>query len=687
MEGARNSDRTRWCHRVCKTWWHGGPHTSRLTKFHETDNDEEERSEDDGIGNIQEELGNEDDENQESSDTENENQEPNDYEDNETAETNERKQNANEQPIKLKPGQTIHYTCEDTHVPISATVIGRAGKAQGPLKNWYNIQYTSPNTMEGTQVSIDLGNVTNLKIDPQPNATRTMDSLEEMSNNSENENTEPDVLMTEGIDMTEAKIREMESWKQNNVYEEIRDDGQKCISTRWVCSLKKTPQGIQPKARLVARGFEEYNEAMQKDSPTCASESLRVMLTILANQGWRLHSMDIKTAFLQGQELDRNIYLKPPKEAKCPGVIWKLKKCVYGLADASLHWYKRVKSVMISNGGLTSSIEPSMFYWRDPTTAKMIGVLACHVDDFIWGGTQAFEQTIEQIRSTFKVGKEEDTIFQYCGINLNQVQNSIYLNQNRYAENITRIHIDQERAREKENDLTNDEMTLLRSKIGQLLWLAHQSRPDILFDVTVLASNVTKSKIKDLFTANKLINKAKSQKLSLKFQPLNSENKCHLLVFSDAALGNLPDGGSQGGYIIFLAEKEGKCIPIWWNSKRIRRIVRSTLAAETLAMAEGVDMAIFIASLLKELGYSKQGVPIVCVTDCKSLQEAIKSNKCVSEKRLRMEIGSIKELFTSGQIQDIEWCNTKTQLADCLTKCGVNGSELLKTLHQGILDY
>jgi len=328
-----------------------------------------------------------------------------------------------------------------------------------------------------------------------------------------------------------------------------------------------------------------------------------------------------------------------------------------------------------------------MFYWRDPTTAKMIGVLACHVDDFIWGGTQAFEQTIEQIRSTFKVGKEEDTIFQYCGINLNQVQNSIYLNQNRYAENITRIQIDQERAREKENDLTNDEMTLLRSKIGQLLWLAHQSRPDILFDVTVLASNVTKSKIKDLFTANKLINKAKSQKLSLKFQPLNSENQCHLLVFSDAALGNLPDGGSQGGYIIFLAEKEGKCIPIWWNSKRIRRIVRSTLAAETLAMAEGVDMAIFIASLLKELGYSKQGVPIVCVTDCKSLQEAIKSNKCVSEKRLRMEIGSIKELFTSGQIQDIEWCNTKTQLADCLTKCGVNGSELLKTLHQGILDY
>jgi len=41
------------------------------------------------------------------------------------------------------------------------------------------------------------------------------------------------------------------------VLKEVKDEGQKCISTRWVCILKETSDGVVPKARLVARGFEE----------------------------------------------------------------------------------------------------------------------------------------------------------------------------------------------------------------------------------------------------------------------------------------------------------------------------------------------------------------------------------------------------------------------------------------------
>ena len=40
---------------------------------------------------------------------------------------------------------------------------------------------------------------------------------------------------------------------------------------------------------------------------------------------------------------------------------------------------------------------------------------------------------------------------------------------------------------------------------------------------------------------------------------------------------------------------------ISWQSKRIKRIVRSSLAAETLALSDGVDHAIYLSVLLKEL--------------------------------------------------------------------------------------
>ncbi len=107
-----------------------------------------------------------------------------------------------------------------------------------------------------------------------------------------------------------------------------------------------------PKVRLVTRGFKEFNiDELQKDSPPCASEPLRLLLTIICQNKWQVHSMDIKSAFLQGMKLSRNIYVRPPPEAGSEGVLWKLKKCAYGLANASLYWYNKLKDIMLSTSG------------------------------------------------------------------------------------------------------------------------------------------------------------------------------------------------------------------------------------------------------------------------------------------------------------------------------------------------
>ena len=168
----------------------------------------------------------------------------------------------------------------------------------------------------------------------------------------------------------------------------------------------------------------------------------------------------------------------------------------------------------------------------------------------------------------------------------------------------------------------------MRCKVGQLLWLAHQSRPDLLFDVASVSNNINRATVQHVLEINKIIGKAKVTKSSLKFRNLGSKNELKLVVFSDASLGNMPNGGSQGGYLILLVGESGKFSPIWCNSKKIRRVVRSTLAAETLALAEGIDNGIFLCTLLAELVYGKSDpttFPIECYTDCKSLYEALKS--------------------------------------------------------------
>ena len=579
----------------------------------------------------------------------------------------------------IKRGQNVSYIDQNTREKCVVSVLGRAGKATGKNKYWYNVRYLQPDTHVGSELSIDLSKVENIEI---------LNTDLRENHNTQNEDNE-EIMIINNISMHDAKLAELESWRENNVFKEVPDNGQKCISTRWVCSVKTTTQGeLKHKARLVARGFEEIpNNEISTDSPTCASESLRLVLAIFAQNNWIPHSMDIKTAFLQGQNIERDIFIRPPKEAKCSGIVWHLQKCVYGLNDASLHWYRKVKCVMAETGGKVSKLDPSVFYWSDKT-GNLTGVLTCHVDDFIWGGASDFEKTvINHIREALKVGKENSVAFQYCGMNLVFDNDLICLDQNRYAENLSFINIDRDQAVHKDRLLSEDEKSTLRAKIGQILWLAHQSRPDIIFDACNLAASVRTATVKDILYANKIIRRIKSDNITLKFRNLGCGEKS-LVVFTDASLGNLPNGGSQGGYIVLLMSDNGTFSPICWNSKKIRRVARSTIAAETLAMADGIDMTMFLSSLYSELmtgTLDSKLLTISCITDCKSLFEAVRSTKQVIEKRLRMELSSIKELIESGHINKVLWVDSEKQLANCLTKQGASSLTLIQSFEKGVL--
>ena len=96
------------------------------------------------------------------------------------------------------------------------------------------------------------------------------------------------------------------------------------------------------------------------------------------------------------------------------------------------------------------------------------------------------------------------------------------------------------------------------------------------------------SKIKDVTVAditsiNEDIYKVNKEQAYIHFPTLDLSS-VHLRVYSDDSFNSLPDGGSQEGYIVLLTDHAGKCSLISWSSNRIRRVVRSTLAAETLAL-------------------------------------------------------------------------------------------------------
>ena len=129
------------------------------------------------------------------------------------------------------------------------------------------------------------------------------------------------------------------------MFNEVDFENQPLISTKWVLT-EKSKNGVKvTKARLVAKGFEETLCESRRDSPTCLKENLRLVMAVAACFSWTVFSLDVKSAFLQGKQIDRSVCLKPPAEADTTSV-WELNKPLYGLCDASRKWYLRVKEVL-----------------------------------------------------------------------------------------------------------------------------------------------------------------------------------------------------------------------------------------------------------------------------------------------------------------------------------------------------
>merc|ERR1711954_146258 len=110
-----------------------------------------------------------------------------------------------------------------------------------------------------------------------------------------------------------------------------------------------------------------------------------------------------------------------------------------------------------------------------------------------------------------------------------------------------------------------------------------------------------------------------------------------ILCFIDASLGNLNEGrDSTGGHIVLLCNEDTKkCSILDWHSNKIKRVVRSTLRAETLSLCEGLENALFVRDILESIWYKKdnsQKVPIYGIVDNLSLIAAVNSTTSVSDK-------------------------------------------------------
>ena len=78
----------------------------------------------------------------------------------------------------------------------------------------------------------------------------------------------------------------------------------------------------------------------------------------------------------------------PPPDIKKPGMIWKLKKPLYGLDDASPKFWLMVKEVLKTIGLKVMEGNEAFYYLHQD--GELIGAVITHVDDFTLAETEDF---------------------------------------------------------------------------------------------------------------------------------------------------------------------------------------------------------------------------------------------------------------------------------------------------------
>ena len=584
-------------------------------------------------------------------------------------------------------GSIVQEIKKGTHLSVNKTglsnnwkdvqVTSRAGKATGKAKNCWNVKECDT----GEEYYVNLDKVQWTSSDETSDSNTSEDLHESSEGTSEECLVSNDVVEHQKNAVLKAKLDELQSWKNNNVYTEVKDTGQDRLSVRWVMTEKIKEENIVPKARLCARGFEEVQD-FRKDSPTCSKETIRFVMAIAASLKWSINAIDIKTAFLQGNKFSREVYVKPPKEAgtKC---LWKLNKCVYGLADASRQWYLTLKDEVVQAGGRVSVHEPGLFFTQNECS-ELTGLMPCHVDDILWCGTNSFKHgMINRLQEVFVVGTSSSVAFKYVGIDIKQEWDtkSIVVSQDSYIDSLQYVNIHAPRLSDKNARLTDEEVHNLRGAVGQLNWLSCVSRPDISFDVSVLSSNIKDATVSDLIQVNKVIKKVKNDKSYITFSTLDLDS-LNIVSFADASYNNLKNAGSQGGHVIFLVDKDNNCCPLEWKSNRLKRVVRSALAAETLACADCVEACRHWMKVINEVLRPRQKVKVVHHTDSKSLVDHLDGTKVINDRLLRVDINVIRENIESQQVRVVK-VDGDNNVSDILTKHGVKAKQILEIIKRG----
>lgn len=472
-----------------------------------------------------------------------------------------------------------------------------------------------------------------------------------------------------------AMDEEMQSLHDRNVWELVDlPKGRHPIKGRWVFAMKSDGR---KKARFVAKGFTQVFGIDYENTfaPVARFESVRNLAAMAALNGWELHSLDVKTAFLFG-ELEEEIYLEQPEGFVVKGQetkVCRLRKSIYGLKQAALQWNKQLHKSLLEMGFTRSLSDPG-------TYVKIIGqdiiILIVYVDDALFTGSKeslvnAHVKTFMKRWESRYLGKAKE----YLGIRFTRdlSKGTLILDQTRYAEKVIQ-RFGQENCKPVSTPLptgytprpnSNQASASLRSSyqsvIGSLLYIMLGTRPDIAYAVIKMSQFAANPSEEHLQRALYIVRYLSTTKdLCILYSRHGPSSG--LIAYSDTDWGGDPETSrSTTGYVVYLANG-----PISWISRRQKRVRLSSTEAEYCGMTDTAKQLQWLRNYFSELNCPLKAIPM-CVDNHGAIFLASNPAQEGRIKHVRLHEHFIREAIEFGDVE-LFYVPTNVQFADIFTK-------------------
>jgi len=484
-----------------------------------------------------------------------------------------------------------------------------------------------------------------------------------------------------------AAMEEMTSLQINNVYSLVkRPTNKKTIKTRYVYSIKELANGDidKYKVRYVVKGFNQIHgiDYMETFSPVIKSKSVKILLSMANAEGWQVHQMDVKTAFLNA-ELTELLYVEQPDgfvNKQYPGYVWKLNKALYGLKQSPREWWLTMRDLLYSLGFEACNLDPCIFVLVKDGVKSYIGL---YVDDLQITGN--YLKQINEIKGQFNTRfqmKDLGLVSYMLGleIKMNTKLKHLTICQEKYVNDLlVQFELDTLRPVSIPMDpstklsiqscpeLGSPEYKEMQHKpyrelVGALMYLACATRPDISHAVGEVARFVCNPGMNHwkavVYICRYLVGTAN---YGLHFDG-NVKDGGQVHGYSDADWGGDVDTRrSKTGYAIFM---NGGCAS--WRSKLQKCISQSTLEAELVAANETGRELVWARGVATELGYQQRTSTLFednqpCIATSK--------NPIINDrvKHIDIKYHWIREEVAAGSFTLI-YCPTADMTADILTK-------------------